>query len=213
MLRLLTPTLSSVCLALLILSPSISAAEDAQKLCPLPKGAVWTYKVERMTVSSGIKVTRKDAVVMSSQGGFRGKGTYTVLKWREFGKDHVIHVEFVGSKLKVNASKKKIFDSFDFANKKKLGSFKKLTAKIETGQTIQVKKAESIKTNAGQYTAIPVVIITKDVGLTVEKTLWFAKGVGPIKMVESITKDGGLSVNTYELESFIKAGKASGPGK
>lgn len=213
MLRSCSFMLFSVCLALLSLSPSISEAQEAQKLCPLPKGAVWTYKVERLTVSSGIKVTRKDSVVMSSEGGFRGKGTYTVMKWREFGKDHAIHVEYVGSKLKVNASKTKIFASVDFANKKKVGAFKKLTAKIETGQTIQVKADESVKTSAGKYTATPIVIVTKDVGLTVEKTIWFAKGVGPVKMIESITKDGGLSINTYELESFMKAGKGTGPGK
>lgn len=213
MLRSLLPTLSSACLALIILFPTVCYGEDAEKLCPLPKGAVWTYKVERLSVSEGIKVTRKDAVVMSSEGGYRGKGTYTVMKWREFGKDHIIHVEYIGSKLKINAQKKKIFESFDFAAKKKVGAFKKLTGSIEVGQTILVKKAESIKTIAGKYTAIPVVIVRKDVGLKVQKTIWFAKGVGPVKMIESVTKDGGLSVNTYELETVLNIAKPKGSGK
>ena len=209
----LRPTLILCFLAATALTANLCYGEDAQKLCPLPKGAIWTYKVERLTVSAGIKVTRKDSVVLSSKGGYRGKGTYTIMKWREYGKDHIIHVEFVGSKLKINAKEPKVFHSLDFANRKKVGAFKKLTGKIETGQTIEVKKDEAVKTTAGKYTATPVHVITKDVGLKIEKTIWYAKGVGPVKMVESVTKDGELSINTYELDSFIKPGQKAGSKK
>jgi hypothetical protein len=196
-----------------LLVPGLCFAEDS--LCPLSVGTRWEYQVERLRLSEGIKIKRKDKVVMACQGA-RDKTAFSKILWRENGKDHALFVQVEGAKITVKGEQSKIFVTVDFANKKLLGKFDKLGKNIFRGRTLKVGLAKVLKTKIGKLKATPVLLVIKNVGLIREKTIWFAPGVGPVRMIETIRTSDGFSKNTYELLKFTSpaaAPKKAGPKK
>jgi len=176
------------------------APASAQSYLPLADGQRWVYtSLEEVSVGGGVKTKKESTaqLVVVEATEVDGRTAY-ILGWKNHGERQVVSVE--GDVIVVHrGNKERLLLPADFANP--AASEKRVRIGDLEVQEHQVGKAETVETPAGTYEAVPVSAVVKAAMTEVRSTVWYARGVGPVKLVEAVKAPATSVTRTLLLQS------------
>lgn len=192
--------------AVLILLSLVNSRGGAQDAAPgswlvAKKDYKLEYSVEKFVQSVVSKVVQKETASLVCEGEQKiGSKVWLRYIWRQEDETKVLdaQADSEGLRLRSDDEEEEIFIVFDSV-KKTVGAGDSVSVGGVTSVSGKVGEMTKVETEAGTFDALPVTIEVKSVATQVIKTVWYARGVGPIKMVEEVKAPASLTKTTCVL--------------
>ncbi|MBI4612306.1 MAG: hypothetical protein HY720_01725 [Planctomycetes bacterium] len=193
-------------LLLLVLLAAPSLAEDA--LFPLGEGSKWTFDSRTTTGAMGFGVEVRGTVtaVVEKIETIEGVSCHAIHWIDEEGDlDSTTWVWTEGDSVRVARSTDGhlLLLPTDVAAGGEHATVRVGGTSCELSDHA-VGESETVEVPAGRYEALPVRCTVKTAGVTIQTTVWYARGVGPVKIAESVVVGGAaetkrvLSLRAHE---------------
>jgi len=184
-----------------------AAAQDSR--LPLSEGATWTYTIRKTAHVGGMKVAKEGAATLTCKSTEKVEGVaFWVLAWEETtGKDTdrcTIWLREDGDRIVFARTDSDHTPLLPVDFSKKEGRVKVRSGRDEIEVASAVGDEEEIETTAGTFKAVKVVSTSAAGGAKVTRTVWYAKGTGPVKVVKVSDTAGVTADKEYVLKSFTK---------
>jgi hypothetical protein len=163
------------------------------------------YSVEKVVQSVVSRVVKKETASLVCEGEQK-IGSKIESKiwlryiWRQEEETKVLDAQAdeKGLRLRSDDEEEEIFIVFDSV-KKTVGEGGSVSVGGVTSVAGKVGEMTKVETEAGTFDALPVTIEVKSVATQVIKTVWYARGVGPVKMVEEVKAPASSTKTTCVL--------------
>ena len=179
---------------------TLLAPAAAQSYLPLADGQRWVYtSLAEGAAGNAVKTTKESPaqLVLVEATQVEGRTAY-ILGWKNHGERQVVSVD--GDAIVVHrGNKERLLLPADFANP--TSSEQRVRIGDLQVQDHTVGKAETVETPAGTYEAVPVSAVVKAAMTEVRSTVWYARGVGPVKFVEAVKAPASSVTRTLLLQS------------
>lgn len=196
--------------ALLFAASAVALAEDPWM--PVQEGAKWTYVVKKKVAVAGFNVVKEGTATLTVTGKEKVLGVDCwVFAWSEAtGNDSD------QAKIWMSAEGQKILvlqTTGDFSPIVPVDFDKKeYNATITTDGAVMKAKTtvvaeEEVEVPAGKYKTEKVETSAEAAAAKATTTVWYARGVGPVRVVRLAEAAGAAAEKEFLLKSFEKGGK------
>lgn len=189
----------SSAVVLVVFAASLSFAGDDDSYLPTSNGRTWTYEVRKVAMVGGIVSAKKKGTVTCKCSGHEtldGK-SYAILEWKGEADEHydlriLVRADEGAVWVAKPSSRELLVVPADFKKRKVhvevKGDDGTVTVDSRTSTT-----EEELETPAGKFKCLKVEAEISATGnIVAKRTVWYAKGVGIVKVVKSADVAGGV---------------------